>query len=268
MKKALFMVVVALFASLAQQAEARSRQYDLIIAPARFSVIQVLFDVAANRPSVLVSYQGEATTAEPLLHVWNGTAWDPITLHDLREISFVQKTPTRAILVGGDDLLPATVRESVAWMPEVVYIRDLSNAALLNEFGRLQSWTRREWSWFATRYNLNLEDEAAPMRARSWYDQPASSLRRNEADVPSAPITIPVEPGSVRQPMMPPANLPLQSEVVRPSDVPAPAQVPVTEPLPVAVTEPAEPVSEVVVVVDPSAEPVAETVSPVEAPVK
>ncbi len=258
MKKVVFMLLVALF-GMGREAEARGRHYDLIVAPARFSVIQVLFDVAANRPSVLVSYQGEATTAEPLLHVWNGTAWDPITLHDLREISFVQKTPTRAVLIGGDDLLPASVRESVAWMPEVVFVRELANASLLNDFGRIQGWSKREWNWFATRYNLNLEDEAAPMRARSWYDQPASAVRRN-AEQPEAPVVRP-DAGAPRQPMLPPSNLPLQSELYRPSDVPAPAPV-AAAPVVEAVTVPEAPASEIVEVVEPAVE------APVEAPVK
>ncbi len=187
-----------------------------------------MFDVVANRPSILVSYQGEATTAEPLLHVWNGTAWNPITLHDLREMSFVQKTPTRAMLIGNDELLPVSVRESLAWMPEVIFIRDLTNTSLLNEFGRLQNWSKREWNWFSTRYNLSLEDEAAPLRSRSWYDRPASSLQKNtEPSYQPSPVT-----DVMRQPMSPPSSLPLKEEVMRPSDVPAPVApvVPVATP--------------------------------------
>ena len=239
MKKLFGFIAVMLVLVSSSQAASRRGHYDLVVAPARYSVMQVMFDVVANRPSILVSYQGEATTAEPLLHVWNGTAWNPITLHDLREMSFVQKTPTRAILIGNDELLPASVRESLAWMPEVIYVRDLTNASLLNEFGRIQNWSRREWNWFSTRYNLALEDEAAPLRSRSWYDRPASSLNKNpEPSYLPAPVMA-VE----RQPMAPPSSLPLKEEVVRPSDMPAPepAPAPVSDAATVVVVQSASP---------------------------
>ncbi len=246
--KKLFFLMSVIMATMATSMAASRGHYDLLVAPARYSVLQVMFDVAATRPTILVSYQGESTTAEPVLHVWNGTTWNPISLHDLRELSFVQKTPTRAILIGNDDLLPATVRESLAWMPEVIYIRDLANANLLNEFGRLQKWSKSEWNWFATRYNLNIEDEAAQLRARSWYDRPASSLKKNEA-----PAYAPVPVSSSHQPLPPPTSLPLKSEVERPSDVPAAvpaAPVTVIEAAPVEDTAAAT--SDVIEVVEPT----------------
>jgi len=257
MKKLVCYLVLMVGLVSSTHAASRVRHYDLLVAPSRYSVLQVMFDVAANRPSILVSYQGEATTAEPLLHVWNGTSWSPITLHDLREMSFVQKTPTRAILIGNDELLPASVRESLAWMPEVVFIRDLTNTSLLNEFGRIQSWSKREWNWFSTRYNLSLEDEAAPLRKRSWYDRPASSLKKNEApSYQPAPVT-----DAVREPMAPPATLPLREEVMRPSDIPAPeVAAPVAPVEPAASVAPAENTAAVVVVQ--SATPGASDVAP------
>ena len=250
MKKLFCLVVLMLVVISSAQAATKGRHYDLLVAPARYSVLQVMFDVAANRPAILVSYQGESTTAEPLLHVWNGTSWNPITLHDLREMSFVQKTPTRAILIGNDELLPASVRESLAWMPEVVFIRDLTNASLLNEFGRIQNWSKREWNWFSTRYNLSLEDEAAPLRKRSWYDRPASSLKKNETpSYQPAPVT-----DSLRTPMAPPSTLPLREEVIRPSDVPVPA--------PAAPAGPVEPSAAAAPVKDTAAVVVVQSASP------
>ena len=47
----------------------------MIVVPARFSVLQVAFDVAEKHPAVIVTYQGDATTEEPLLHAWNGREW-------------------------------------------------------------------------------------------------------------------------------------------------------------------------------------------------
>lgn len=164
--------------------------FNLIVAPARFSVMQVMFDVISQRPSVLVSYQENKNSAEPLLHVWNGASWNQISLHDLRELSFVQKTPKRAILIGDDELLPVSVKDSLSWMPELVIIRQLDNASLLNEFGRITSWNRSEWAWFSTRYNLQLEDETAALRDSSWYDQPGPLIKDSQPSYEPVPYII------------------------------------------------------------------------------
>lgn len=216
-----------------------SGEYSLIVAPARYSVMQVMFDVIDQRPSVLVSYQGEATTENPALHVWNGSVWNPLAVHDLQELSFLQRTPTRAILVGDDSLIPVSVRDSLAWLPEVVYVRELGTSALLNDFGRLFKWSGREWRWFAKRYNLDLEDEAALARQQSWYDQPGPKPRPSKKEYAPAPAaTIPgayIEPPAMTQPQPLPAPPPA---LERPTDLPAPA--PVIEPAPV-VESPAQP---------------------------
>jgi hypothetical protein len=214
MKKAFSVFMFTVAFGLVSASAATSHNFDLIVAPSRFSVVQVMNDVIARRPAVLVSYQLDSKTSEVLTHVWDGTAWNPITLHDLRELSFVQKTPTRAILIGDEELMPASVRDSLSWMPEVVYIRDLSNASLLNEMGRLMKFSSREWQWFSARYNLNLEDEAAALRNSSWYDQPGPLKKGADSDYQPAPVT------STRQTLNPPSSLPSINDVERPSDVP------------------------------------------------
>jgi len=179
MKKTLSMTLIVM--SLCASAFATSKHdFNMIVAPARFSVMQVMFDVINHRPSVLVSYQENKGSDEPLLHVWNGASWNQISLHDLRELSFVQKTPKRAILIGDDDLLPVSVKDALSWMPEVVIVRQLDNAALLNEFGRITKWKSSEWAWFSTRYNLQLEDETAALRNSSWYDQQGPLIKDSQ----------------------------------------------------------------------------------------
>ncbi|MCS6770739.1 MAG: hypothetical protein NZ740_01785 [Kiritimatiellae bacterium] len=145
--------------------------YTLLVAPARYSVIQVAQDVLQRVPAVLVAYQGNATTAEPILHAWNGTEWVPITLKDFREVNFLQKMPSRTILIGSDDVLPKTLMEASSWSPRLDRITDMTTGALINDLGRLLDWGEDNWVWFARRYNLTLVDEAAPRRSRSWFDQ-------------------------------------------------------------------------------------------------
>ena len=148
-----------------------SQAYTLIVAPARFSVIQVAMDVLQRSPAVLVSYQGERTTPDPLLHAWNGTEWIAVSLKDFREVNFLQRTPERAVLIGNDDVLPQVLLEATAWAPRVERVSDLTTGSLVNEFGRILGWRSADWKWFSKRYNLTLTDESEPRRRSSWYDQ-------------------------------------------------------------------------------------------------
>lgn len=195
MKKCFLMLAMGLVVLLPGQVRATG-EYSLIVAPARYSVMQVMFDVINRSSAVLVSYQGEASTANPALHVWNGSVWNPLGVHDLRELSFLQRTPTRAILVGDDALLPASVRDSLAWLPEVIYVRELGTAPMLNDLGRIFKWSSREWRWYARRYNLDLEDEAEPARRQSWYDQQGPK-RQPAAHRAVAPAPVGTVPGAI-----------------------------------------------------------------------
>ncbi|HMP88820.1 MAG TPA: hypothetical protein PJ991_01400 [Kiritimatiellia bacterium] len=214
MKKTLIMTLGLLGMVAVPETFARGRDFTLIVAPSRFSVMQVMFDVIDKRPSVLISYQGDATTLNPLIHGWDGNSWVQLGMHDLRELSFLKKSPTRAVLIGGDDLLPASIREALAWVPELVYIRQLDNANLVNEFGRIFKWNRNEWRWFSKRYNLTLEDEAAPLRRSSWYDQ-TGPLRGGDASIyQPAPVR------TTRESLNPSSTtLPPVAPVERPSDL-------------------------------------------------
>lgn len=168
----LFLVAVALAAGLVVPVQAGQGDYTLIVAPARYSVIQMSFDLIKKRSAVLVSYRGEATTAEPLLYAWNGTEWVYVSLQDYREVRFVQDPPKQVVLLGDENTLPASLKQATGWAKNVQTVKALDNAALVNEFGRLFKWSKEEWQWFAGRYNLSLQDESEPYRKSSWYDQP------------------------------------------------------------------------------------------------
>jgi hypothetical protein len=167
--------LIAIFALVCASAPAFVREaaaFTLIVAPARYSVMQVAQDVLLRSPAVLVSYQGDAATPEPTMHAWNGREWVSVTLKDFREVNFLQRLPSRTILVGSDDVLPRVILEAAAWSPRIDRITDMSTGALINDFGRILQWRASDWQWFSRRYNMTLVDEAAPRRASSWYDQP------------------------------------------------------------------------------------------------
>jgi hypothetical protein len=183
--------------------------FTLIVAPARYSVMQVAQDVLLRSPAVLVSYQGSASTEDPKMHAWNGREWVAVTLKDFRELNFLQRMPNRTILVGNDDILPRVILEAIGWSPRTDRITDMSTGALITDFGRILQWSESDWKWFARRYNMTLVDEAAPRRATSWYDQPGP--------LPDRPRVVP-----------PPGVRPVR---------PVPPEVIAPEPEPVAVIE-------------------------------
>ncbi len=221
-----------------QPVVASQGDYTLIVAPARFSVIQVAFDLIKKRPAVLVSYRGEASTAEPQIFAWNGAEWVSVSLQDYRDVRFLQDSPKQVVLLGDENTMPKSLRDATGWAKNIQTITTLDNAALVNEFGRLFKWTQKEWSWFSSRYNLKLQDESEPYRHSSWYDQPGPLSRDAGTKVLSAPPAFePSAPGKAPAPDMPPApikdvpaektppaTLPATTPAIK--DVPAPAAVP------------------------------------------
>ena len=72
---------------------AKGNRITMLVVPARYSVMQVAFDIVKQYPVVLVSYQGDATSETPRLHAWNGRDWIPVSVQDYREASFLQIRP-------------------------------------------------------------------------------------------------------------------------------------------------------------------------------
>lgn len=191
-----------------QPLQAAERDFTLIVAPARYSVIQMAFDLIKKRPAVLVSYRGEASTQEPLLYAWNGTEWVYVSMQDYREVRFLQDSPRQVVLLGDENTLPTALKDATGWSKNVQSVKALDNAALVNEFGRLFKWTQAEWQWFASRYNLKLQDEAEPYRRSSWYDQ-TGPLKRDEAkNATPPPAFTPSATPDAAAPVIQPPDLP------------------------------------------------------------
>lgn len=194
----------------------------LLVAPARYSVMQVAFDVARRYPTVLVSYQ--QPDPNPRLHVWNGYEWLPLPLEDYQSGAFLQSYPSRTFLLGDDALLPASLRNVGAWCKDVRQMRDLETPALINSIGQGIPFTPSDWRWFAGRYNLKLADASADRRRQleeeSWYDGNApvkdeapsffkyfTRSRHSRKATAAAPIE-PLEPapGEMVEPVAPAAD--------------------------------------------------------------
>ena len=185
----------------------------LLVAPARYPVMQVAFDVARRYPTVLVSYQGAPTA--PALHVWNGYEWMALSLGDYQSGAFLQSYPGRTIFLGDDALLPSDLRSIGAWCDQSTQIPVLEKHALVNAIGSYLPFTPSDWRWFAGRYNLTLTnlkaEEAEAAKHETWYgekapvkDPPPSFFkyftrsRRQAAAADTAPLQpVEVAPGDV-----------------------------------------------------------------------
>ena len=163
----------------------------LLVVPARYSVIQVAFDMAQRFPVSIVSYQGDASTAEPVLHAWNGAEWVAVAVADYEQGNFLQVSPSRVVVVGDEKLAPPVLTSAASvWCPQVVNVASVETAPLVNEMAKLFTFSRYDWDWFARRYNLKLQDENAERRSKSWYDRPSyedkwSKKKSNESKEPS-----------------------------------------------------------------------------------
>jgi hypothetical protein len=183
----------------------------VLVAPARYSVLQVLFDVIRIRPAVLVSYQGEPNAADPFLNVWNGREWLYVSVADFKSGAFLSAAPGRMVLFGGPDVLPAVLKEGAAsGAPEVV--EALDNASILNAMGRAMKFKASEWRWLAARYKMEILDANASRRKDSWYYHPWVE--------PPASMA-PLEPASI-EPLAEPLATTPDAPLAPPPAAPAP----------------------------------------------
>ena len=214
-------------------------EYTLFVVPARYSVLQVMFDVMRRAPAALVSYQTAPEMTDPLLHVWNGREWIKIAPEDFMSGAFMQNRPSRAVLVGEADLLPPDLAGGARnWCSNVMVVTEMDSASLVNAAGQVLRFSRSDWEWFARKYRMQLEDLNAERRRDSWYYHAQSHLPKREqfsepADrralppAPVAPVTeVPVspEPAAGPAPVSPSSPEPLPADVPAPPDLPAPAE--------------------------------------------
>lgn len=200
---------------------------ELFVAPARYSVLQVLFDIARIRPVGLMSYQGNARSEQPALHAWTGEEWVPVPLERFRDGSFASVRPRRIALLGDAELLPPVIAEAAQQLATVVVNwTNLESAAIINAAGRWLEFSTSEWAWFAGRYWMNLVDENAPRRRDSWYYHSHPHLRRElrvrRRDSPPPAPTVPAAPVTLR----------MSAETTAPTNVPVSSAGPSTPPPP------------------------------------
>lgn len=154
----------------------------LLVVPARPRLVQLAQDLAALRPTVVLSYRTEARGTDPLLFVWTNGEWQYVSPDDFRERRFVAECLRQVILIGDDQALPTLLEEETAWGAEVTRLKTLNIADLINGINPVFHFTEREWKWLAGRYDLKLTDINEPRRKYNPYDVPRSQLPLKSTD--------------------------------------------------------------------------------------
>lgn len=217
-------IAMELAASLAFAKSKQAPETTLLVVPARPRVVQLAFDLLQIRPVIILSYRGEARAADPLLFVWTKGEWQYVSADDFHERRFVSEWPRQVIVIGDDQILPTMLLEEAAWGADVLRLKTLQVADLINASDPVFRFKDREWRWLARRYDLNLVDTNEPRRTYNPYDIPRSKLplakkefKQAEGEMPPAVL--------IESPEAETAALP-----EAPEEKPAKARAPVKEP--------------------------------------
>lgn len=215
------MACALLSVSVALGMGANSRRLTLLVVPARFSTLQVAFDVLARENAVLVAYQQDADSGAPVLHVWNGVEWLGIGTDDFSSLSFLRTLPSQIVLIGDDDVLPESLADAAMSTSQtrVMQISSLDTAAVVNGLGQVLDFGGSDWSWYAARYKLDLADINAANRDQSWYDQPNTFQDRTSSPWKESATTEAINPVIVLEE---PVEAPMESVNIEPIAVPMP----------------------------------------------
>ncbi len=136
------------------------RQADiLLVIPARYTLVQLAFDLHQLRPITLVAYDNAAPLSSPVLHVWDRDRDDWILTEKLRIRSVLAKRDfAESVVVGTDPAWKEALGEIFAEAAPEMRLTDSSPAEIVNAVNRTQSFRPREWRWLAERHDLEIKD--------------------------------------------------------------------------------------------------------------
>ena len=149
----------------------------VLVIPARYTVVQLAFDVAYLRPVALLAYDSD-DAGEPLLHRWSTAAgdWIETDMDACKAGTATSCSPGRVVvLASGTNGLPASLAEAAgAWCDDVTVIPSLRSLTVLNTLHDDMKFSAREWKWLAGRHGLTLKDLNAERRRYGRYGKPGA----------------------------------------------------------------------------------------------
>ena len=214
----------------------------VLVVPARLRVVELAFQVAQLKDIGIVSYNSAPNLTQPLIHVWTGSQWEPITVEDYIGGTFMTGKPDRLILLGDSTTLPERMTADPAWCSKTYKIATLDTASLVNQFGRILQFTPGQWEWLADRNGLSLTDRNSERRRYGRWGAPgkekdALPFKIESVEMPPEPA-VKTEPKVIQVPVVAaPAAVPQAVEMPKtavpptPPEVKPPATVKITVPV-------------------------------------
>jgi len=149
---------------------------EVVVIPARYTVVKFAFDLLHLRPVTLVAVQEGRADSQLLLHVWErGTGeWAGISLEEYRTGAAFPATAQSLILIGDTADVPADLEQGTIWPVETTRIPSLQIVTVVNELDNVFGFTPWEWRWLAARHGLELEDLNRERRRYGRYGKPGS----------------------------------------------------------------------------------------------
>lgn len=168
-----------------------NNELTMLVVPARYTVMQLAFDVKHSYPTMLVSYQSDVDDQKTVLHAWDGKQWVYISMKDYQEGRFFRRMPTRVIIVGNNETVPPELIDGPAWSTTVMRIPVMDTAGVVNALGAIYDFYPYQYEWFARRYKLDIINIDEAGGKTSWYD--GTMIKKSKSDGRVTKVYIPPE---------------------------------------------------------------------------
>ncbi len=182
-----FLGALCLSALLASAASAREpSRGTVLVLPARYTHVQLAFDVARMRRLTLVAYPPAQSIRT--VHVWDNAIkeWVATAGSQYLDGTAFDRAPEKVILIGEDQETPESLLQPPAGCDQLVRIPSLKPADIINALTGELRLKPREVEWLSGRFGLKVRDENADRRRWGRYGPPGSRPVRPEP-APLAP---------------------------------------------------------------------------------
>ena len=192
---------------------ARKDEVTLVMVPREDAAAQQLgLDIAGKYPTLLIGYKLGADGLASL-HGWTGTKWVNITPADFAAGKFFKIPPDSALVVEKENApVSGKLIPPEAWCSGVSKITTTQLRPLVHLTGQYYDFSAKDWKWFATRYEMDMDAINPEGLNVAWYNrrmaehlkssdpQDASNDLRYWVSIRQPVVDEPVEPGSGEEP--------------------------------------------------------------------
>jgi len=157
----------------------------VLVVPARYTVVQLGFDIVALRNATLISYEKSDAGKDPVLYVWDSlaSAWGSLSVDEYSMGSFSPSVPKEIILIGSEQDLPASIIEGASQAEKVTRIDTLNVADIVNQLNKSMKFTPPEWKALANKHGFSIKDRNEARRRWGRYGPPGEKKQAPKKQV-------------------------------------------------------------------------------------